>query len=560
MPENWLQALGPHQRLAGKQWALAVVPDRSHRVLETDQGAIIHDGRVQGWHADPLAWNGAFLALQDSTHGLRILTDRLGTVPVFWTRTGGGIAFASRLVDLLALQDMNPDPVGVLQMILLDQPLADRSLLDGVALLPPASDAVLGSGGLQRAERYWIPEVAPGSAAALTPWIDEGVTVLDAANRRAAASAAPGPVAWPVTGGFDSRCNIGVSRSRIQPEDVLFHVRDLGDVELPAARQLASHFGMPLQVFEAADSMRQAHCFDVAEDSGDLNVAHWSLLEAARLLNGTYGCQTMIDGFLQGILLNPAMFFREGPVDRVRDRQLKLARYRAEYLGMPADSRLLGRVMEASAADYPAARDGLSASQRYIMENRSRRMVHGLVRLNQNYLDVRTPGIDSELLDFVMRVPWELRKHARLYRRIIAAVDPTLAEIPHDKTGRPLLAPPPRRPGRRVIRRLRYYANRAWPGPPLFPGKETRFEYLARKDKAYRTELYTLLRSSEWLPHVLGNDPVRMLEHQRRRCGFITDCLGGMLNVALLEQYARAPREPAGAAVAAAGPAVISHA
>ncbi|MFV8835533.1 hypothetical protein ACNSTU_11255 [Aquisalimonas sp. APHAB1-3] len=536
---QWLGELTDATTYSGHDWSVAVVPDCSHRIDSTGTGLAIHDGRVQNPASDPREWNGAYLAVHAQSGELTFTADRLGTVPVYWTRVPGGVAFASRLVDMVSWSP-RPNSVGILQMLLLNQPLGVRTLLENVALLPPASQVTLTADGVQSQTRYWEPTVSSEPPGNLDAWIEEGAEVLEKANHRARNTAQDGRVAWPVTGGFDSRCNLGVSRSLIQPDDLLFHVVDLGNFELPAARQIASYLDRPLHIMDAAPWMRNVADFDIGLDNGEFNVGHWRLVGPCRELMDAHACRVTVDGFLQGILLNPAMFFKEGTVDDVRERQLRLFQYRMQRLAIPRDHSMLETAREASAADYPVSVDGLSASQRYIFENRSRRMVYGIVRLNQNYVDVRTPGLDTELLDFVIRVPWELRKHARLYRKIINRVDPRLASIVHDKTGLPVNAEKPLSRRKFLVKRLRYYVNRVWPGKPLFRGKETRFETLVRTDAAFREEVCALLRQSHWLTEALQTDPVAMLDAQKAAYGEIDpDCVGAMVNIALLEKQAR---------------------
>jgi hypothetical protein len=185
---------------------------------------------------------------------------------------------------------------------------------------------------------------------------------------------------------------------------------------------------------------------------------------------------------------------------------------------------------------FPGGRHALDASQQYIMENRSRRMVFGIVRLNANFLDVRTPGLDVDFIDYAMRLPWGLRKGARVYKEIIGLINPRLAAIKHDKTGLPVSAGPAVARSRKVMKYVRYYANRIWPGGGLIIEKQTAFERLLRTQPEFRQRVYDAIAGSRWIREVFGLNIVEVLERQRTGRGYSFDGIGAMLTLAILER------------------------
>lgn len=514
---------------------LSVITDRTYRLSETASGLLIHDGRAEKWQDDPRAWNGSFLAIGGGSAGWRIWTDRLGTVPLFWASVQGGTIVSSRLVDLLEFRNFGPDPVGVLQAVMLNHPLGERTVVAGVSLMPPAGILDVAADGVYDRGRYWEPKVRPGDRDA--EYVDRGVAVLRNASERVLAGR-DGALAWPVTGGADSRCCLALNLDRLGDEDVLFHVTELGRSELPLARAIAEGVQRELQVLDPTESIRAWADTDLRKEAGELHVGQWFLLPAAEQLAGQFACNRVVDGYLLDSLLKPSMI-QSGTAEQVRDRLLHWAQYRLQRFGI-CNGRRADRMLDASAAEYPSDDSGLSASQRYTLENRSRRMVFGHVRLQGNYLDVRTPGLDTELIDFALDLPWASREGGWLYRRIIHSLAPDLARIPHDRTGLPLISDQAASHRRKVLARARYYANRILPGPDRFPGRESRFERLLRLDAGFRQGIYSCIRESEWLAEAMGGDPVVALERQRRSGTIISDCLGNMLQIALLERHARA--------------------
>lgn len=525
---------------AGEGWRFELAGDASTRLIRLDGGVLIHDGRVDEPVPAAAARNGAWLEVRwDAPEALGFCADRLGTVPVYWGVRDGQAWFSTRLVDLVGCGFGDPDPLGIMQMVMLNQATGTRTVVAGVSLMPCATSLTLRAAGAQVHDRYWAPSISDEPVDDARRWIDEGVSVIRAANRRAIETALPGKVAWPLTGGLDSRCNSGCCADLIGADDLFFHVDDMGDFELPIARKLARVYGREVREFKSEPWMRNAPETDLALDSGDFNVGHWRLAGTARTLAQDHGCRVTVDGFLQGILMNPAMFFHEGSVDHARARCFSMASFRAERFMLPREHPVFARFREDYEDSFPTQGGGLGASQQFIMENRSRRMVYGIVRLNANYLDVRTPGLDTAFIDYAMRLPWYLRKGARAYKEIIGVIDPRLAAIEHDKTGLPLSAGPGLSRRRKASKFFTYYVNRIWPGEPLIKGKETAFERLLRTDQGFRERVYQVIAASRWVGEVFGKGIVEVFERQRTSRGLSFDGIGALLTVALLE---RAPR------------------
>ncbi|MCV2217533.1 hypothetical protein [Thauera sp. Sel9] len=528
---------GKWERAEGEGWQLEFSLDRSGRSMRSQEGLLIHDGRVDDFAGALKERSGSWLQVDWSQAGqLVFATDRLGTIPIYWGLRDGRAFFASRLIDMVRFGFDSPDALGVMQMVMLNQSTGVRTVLEGVSLLPCASTVALSVQGTSAASRYWTPFVTDEAVANEQQWLDEGLEVIREANRKAVRTAIPGKVAWPLTGGLDSRGNSGCCADLIGPDDLFFHVEDMGDFELPIARRLANVYGKTVREFHSSKSMREAARSDLDLDSGDLNVGHWRLRGTAQELAEELGYSSTVDGFLQGILMNPGMFFHEGTVADARERCFKMASFRAEMFKLDLQGAPFRQFREDYEATFPGGRHGLDASQQFIMENRSRRMVFGIVRLNANYLDVRTPGMDSGLIDYAMRLPWSLRKGAIAYKKIIGMIDPRLAAIDHDKTGLPLTAGAEVSRKRKIAKYVTYYVNRVWPGEPLLKGKETAFERMLRADEAFRTEVYDVISGSRWIEEIFGRDIIKVVEGQRLSRGLSFDGVGALLTIALLEK------------------------
>lgn len=533
----WVRTSVNFQSFRGSDWLLELCLDRSYRLLESGVRLIVHDGRVPAWSDNLLELNGSWLALEPGEKGgLAFASDRIGTVPIYWGLKDGKAYFSTRLVDLVDCGFNDPDPIGCYQYVLQNQPNWERTMVAGVSLIPPAARFALDGRGGESSGRYWLPTVNESASEDGAGWREEGAAVIRRANELAMATASTGPVAWPLTGGLDSRCNTGCCESYVKAEDCFFHVEDMGEFELPIARQLARVFGHKVKEFHSEDWMRGAPSFDIGLDCGDFNVGHWRLAGAARALAELNGCASTVDGFLQGILMNPAMFFHEGLVEHTRSKRFSTPLFRAKLFEIATDTPLFQSFRDDYMDRFPGGRHALDASQQYIMENRSRRMVFGIVRLNGNFLDVRTPGLDIGFIDYAMRLPWGLRKGARIYKEIIGIINPRLAAVKHDKTGLPVSAGPAVARSRKLMKFLSYYANRVWPGGGLIIEKQTAFERLLRTNPGFREQVYHAIAGSRWVREVFGGDMVGVFERQRTGRGYSFDGIGAMLTMALLER------------------------
>jgi asparagine synthase (glutamine-hydrolysing) len=179
---------------------------REHRFRTRSDTEVILAGYLALGIACVRELNGQFaFALWDPrTRELWLARDCVGIAPLFYTLTGGQLAFASEAKALFAGGWVRPalDPAGLKQTLQLWTPVAPRTLFEGVASLPPRSVARWGEGRLD-VERYWDLEVDPspepiGLERAVE---DVGVLLEDAVRLRLRADV---PVAAYLSGGLDS--------------------------------------------------------------------------------------------------------------------------------------------------------------------------------------------------------------------------------------------------------------------------------------------------------------------------------------------------------------------
>src|SRR6516162_2397682 len=103
--------------------------------------------------------NGQFaIAIVDlNRRQIVLIRDPFGIRPLFWTRTGDGVVFASEIKALAAHPDVRLalDPVAILQTLRFWTVAGDQSAFAGVRQVPPGHCLTLAADGAEKLERYW---------------------------------------------------------------------------------------------------------------------------------------------------------------------------------------------------------------------------------------------------------------------------------------------------------------------------------------------------------------------------------------------------------------------
>jgi asparagine synthase (glutamine-hydrolysing) len=184
---------------------------------------------LDGWLAEgpagdlPAAWQRAGLrglievdgayafALWDRAEQvLWLVRDGTGTRPLYWSRQGARVAFASEIPPLLGLpwvsRDLATDQVA--EYLSFRYVHAPRTLLSQVRSVPPGHALRIDSSG-ERLERWWVAEWAPPGALPVSA--EEAAQAVDGALRRSVERRLSNtvPAAVLLSGGVDSMAILG---------------------------------------------------------------------------------------------------------------------------------------------------------------------------------------------------------------------------------------------------------------------------------------------------------------------------------------------------------------
>ncbi|MSS71227.1 MAG: asparagine synthetase B family protein [Candidatus Latescibacteria bacterium] len=387
---------------------------------------------------------------------LRLLSDRYGFSPLSYTVRQGRFLFASSALALLASPGDPPhlDPHAVSDLLSFGHLLEDRTLVEDIRLLPPASILTWRDGQVSLS-RTWTPayredEGGPSGPDAVRQMADR----LHEAVRRCSGD----PIGVLLSGGLDSRTLVAIASRLHRITALTFGEPGTDDLEI--ARRVAHLLEVEHHTFEISpDDLPRYAGSIVRRTDGALNLHHACAAGAfpairercAAVLSGMHLLGSFVPSRLKaGESVLP---FLIPPLPRETRRALLTdGCFEQTERHIPES---LAAVEAACPFRSPVNRlDALDIAQR-----QRRFILAGLLPLRDR-VEVRLPLFDEDLMGFVRGVAPSLRADQRLYIDAFCHLFPDLARIPWAKTGLPVSASPPRRRLARLWRRLRGHRPR----------------------------------------------------------------------------------------------------
>ncbi|MEA2717361.1 MAG: hypothetical protein QOI99_1678 [Actinomycetota bacterium] len=191
-------------------------------------------------------------AVWDDRRGRLILgRDRLGKKPLYYWAHGGRLVFGSEIKSVLAHpwvpRDLDPDAIPA--YLTFGYVPTPRTFFAGIHSVPPGHVLVMDDDGQPRIERYWEPQVPKAGGVELVDLpLDEAATEVRALLTRAVERRllADVPIGAFLSGGVDSSAVVGImaglSARPIRTFTIGFDDDD-GYDERPYARTVAERFG-----------------------------------------------------------------------------------------------------------------------------------------------------------------------------------------------------------------------------------------------------------------------------------------------------------------------------
>jgi len=190
----------------------------------------------------------AFAVWDDRRRTLVLARDRFGVKPLYYALHRGRLLFGSEIKALLeAGLPVAVSPEALVEYFTFQNVLSDRTLFDGVRMLPPAHVAELREGELTLAP-YWQLELEPNESVDEREWVERIGDAFEAAVTRQLVSDVP--VGSYLSGGMDS-ASIAAVAARSIPRLMTF----------TGGFDLSSVTGLELVFDERADAERVAREF-----------------------------------------------------------------------------------------------------------------------------------------------------------------------------------------------------------------------------------------------------------------------------------------------------------
>lgn len=377
--------------------------------------------------------DGSFHAARydPSAHELRLAVDRLGFRPLCWAETPDWFAYSPEPKALLAIlkEAPPPDEVALRQFFGFDYLLGERTLWEGIRLLPPASVWAVRPDGIARHEYWDLDRILMDPRPE-----EEALRELGRLWERAVARRRrPGTTPLLLSGGLDSRLV-------------------LAELHQQGASVVTVTFGAA----GSADMRTAARCASLA------GVPHRPVpMDGSSWCHGREEAIWQTDGMVNGLHLHVSVALPEMRVGNLCTLKHTTAnplfggsclREKGDIQGWPAglEANLRRRyhdnpffdfeeVREESLADAELATRGRSAVSLPLTQGQ-RRWILGGPQAMAAHCEVANPGVDLEIMELLLGgVPADRLRSAAFYRRFLVDRYPGyFADLPWQSTGRGL--------------------------------------------------------------------------------------------------------------------------
>ncbi|GAC1688146.1 MAG: hypothetical protein NVS9B5_27240 [Terriglobales bacterium] len=366
----------------------------------------------------PAGLNGRFHGLlADKTRGTAILfNDRYGMHRLCYHESKEAFYFGAEAKAILAARPelRKPDIAGLGEFLACSCTLENKTIFEGIHLLPSAAAWVFRDGAIQRKDAYFdVREWEQQAPLDQETYYNELKNVLVRNLPRYFAGHEQAAIS--LTGGLDTRVILALHKSA--PGSLPCYTfggmyRDSHDVRI--ARKVAALQQQRYQVIEVADDFlaqfphyveRTMYLTEGAVDASrtaDLYVSEKAREIAPVKIVGTYGSE---------IIRQAVMFKPTAPLPGLFRPEF------LEYVQRATDTyRMLRR-------EHPAKFAAFRQSPRYHF---------GILALEQSQLTVRSPYLDNDFVRTVFRAPKSDDTNVDVRLRMIAEGDPALARIRTD--------------------------------------------------------------------------------------------------------------------------------
>src|ERR1700720_1172494 len=371
-------------------------------------------------HGSPACLNGRFQAvLIDKTLGAATLfNDRYGSHRVYYHESKDALYFAAEAKAILAVRPelRNPDVRSLGEYVACGCVLENRTLFEGIQVLPPASTWVFRNGAIDRKDFYFRPEEWENQHPLESEDYYQQIRQTFSQNLPRYFNGSSERIGVSLTGGLDTRMIMAWHKS--PPGSLPCYsfggmFRDCHDVRL--ARQGAQACGQPYEVIHVGKEFLS-------------RFPHY----AERTVFLTDGCA--------GVNRAPDLYVNERAAEIAPARMT--GNYGSEILRRLVAFKPKQPTPEVFRPEFRCHLDAAKESYTRLVRGHSLSFIafrqvpwhhYGLLALEQTQLSLRSPYLDNDFVRTLFRAPKSAFESNDLCLRLIADGNPVLRQIRTDR-------------------------------------------------------------------------------------------------------------------------------
>jgi hypothetical protein len=379
---------------------------------------------------------------QKTEQRLTLLNDHLSSKPLYYLEQDNGLLFGSEKKSILALTNKPPtlDPVGIIQLFAYRHNVGGKTLINGLACLPPACRLEYQRGRLQLT-RYALPEInTQKRSLRVEPLLEEWCSLLKAATNRRLPDTER--IVISLSGGLDSRA-IACAIPRDQRPLAARTRGAVNELEVQYATTIAKRLGFDHFREEPFDTklseilpkiVWRTECA-VPFTHGMTLPSHTLIKQFGDFMTGGWLGDASSGAHLAEFMFLP--YSRRQFIDKVYQRYIRNQQYtfplvfQEEFL-----SKHLPGLYDSFVDSFTplATETNWQAYDIWDLYERQARMTIGAGPVDSHLFEYARPFLDRTYMTFVLSVPTPLRYGQVLYQAMIHRIGPEVRDVPNANT------------------------------------------------------------------------------------------------------------------------------